>query len=362
MNLLKTFEQRVADAFGAAPQGYTAPFSFKRLAKRAAREMERETFVIDDVDTAPALYTILVSPTDDVAMRMLYPRLTTEVVEYVKGEAARKGYVFVGEPLARFMVDDTLRSGKFAVFAENIDARTLQALRQEEATFLQGSSALGGAAADLASPSKPVKKRPARRLRTTASEAPSSPRPSQAQGSAAAPQIKTIPTINSNNDPSQIFSAASIPPLDDASSVGLDVIPMDFLDEHIPVPASDSADPLAGPLPSAPLGSSLPSVIEEDEEEAVTCMLIDHQTGRTYIGKAPSTLIGRERTTGNIVLRDPNVSRIHAELNFDGHVWRIRDLGSTNGTLVNDMDITQKVLRDGDIVTIGLMNLEFREN
>ena len=31
-------------------------------------------------------------------------------------------------------------------------------------------------------------------------------------------------------------------------------------------------------------------------------------------------------------------------------------------TLVNDMDITQKVLRDGDIVTIGLMNLEFREN
>ena len=37
MNLLKTFESRISDAFGAAPDGYTAPFSFKKLAKRAAR-------------------------------------------------------------------------------------------------------------------------------------------------------------------------------------------------------------------------------------------------------------------------------------------------------------------------------------
>ena len=76
MNLFKAFESRVSDAFGGAPQGYVAPISFRRLAKSAAKQMEAETLIIDGVDTAPALYTVLVSPSDDIAMRPLYPQLT----------------------------------------------------------------------------------------------------------------------------------------------------------------------------------------------------------------------------------------------------------------------------------------------
>ena len=57
MNFIKTFESRVSDAFGASPRGHAAPFSFKRLAKLAAKELEAETYVIDGVDTAPALYS-----------------------------------------------------------------------------------------------------------------------------------------------------------------------------------------------------------------------------------------------------------------------------------------------------------------
>ena len=41
-------------------------------------------------------------------------------------------------------------------------------------------------------------------------------------------------------------------------------------------------------------------------------------------------------------------------------VWRIVDLHSTNGTLVNDMDVREATLHEGDLVTIGLVNLEFR--
>ena len=40
MSFLSDFEGRISSVFGAAPQGYTEPFSFKKLAKRAAREME----------------------------------------------------------------------------------------------------------------------------------------------------------------------------------------------------------------------------------------------------------------------------------------------------------------------------------
>ncbi|WP_307975448.1 FHA domain-containing protein, partial [uncultured Parolsenella sp.] len=93
-----------------------------------------------------------------------------------------------------------------------------------------------------------------------------------------------------------------------------------------------------------------------------TCLLIDRQSGRTYTAAAPRTIVGRERTPGGVVLHDPNVSRSHAELSHDGQGWRIRDLNSTNGTLVNDVDVDECPLRDGDLITLGLTNLEFREN
>ena len=71
MSFFSDFEGRIAALFDTAPQGYVEPFSFKKLAKRAAKEMEAETYEIDGIDTAPALYTILVSSADDALMRPL---------------------------------------------------------------------------------------------------------------------------------------------------------------------------------------------------------------------------------------------------------------------------------------------------
>ena len=145
MNFLNIFEERVSAIFDATPQGYTAPFSFKKLAKHAAREMEDETFLINGANTAPALYTILVSSDDDAVMRPLYANLTEEISQFIEGQANKKGYVFVGKPLVRFMVDPSLKSGKFSVFAENVDARTLMRLREEESAFIGGIARVGGA-------------------------------------------------------------------------------------------------------------------------------------------------------------------------------------------------------------------------
>lgn len=91
VNFLNVFEQRVGSLFGATAQGLTAPFSFKKLAKKAAREMEAETYVINGVDTAPALYTILVSSEDDLAMRPLYAQITKETAQFIEGQAQGKG-------------------------------------------------------------------------------------------------------------------------------------------------------------------------------------------------------------------------------------------------------------------------------
>lgn len=316
MNFIKTFEARVADAFGTAPMGYTAPFSFKKLAKQAAREMEAETFVVGGVDTAPGLITILVSPADDAAMRLLYPQLTTEVVSFAEAQAAAKGYVFVAEPLARFMVDPSLKPGKFAVFAENVDYETLERLREEERAFLSSASAVGGAAAMAGSVVTPQQHRGA------------------AVMAAVSPSPVVAPVVDSVDD-------------------GFNVIPADFPAAEPVPPTQMRVPPQEAPEPE-PVGPSVSS--------SASCELIDKKSGNIFHGAAPSVVIGRERAVCNIALPDPNVSRRHAELSFDGHLWRIRDLGSTNGTQVNDMDITQCALHEGDVITLGLTNLEFREN
>jgi pSer/pThr/pTyr-binding forkhead associated (FHA) protein len=79
-----------------------------------------------------------------------------------------------------------------------------------------------------------------------------------------------------------------------------------------------------------------------------------------YHIEATEAVIGRERTPGAIVLHDPNVSRRHAELMWADGGWYIRDLGSTNGTIVNNVEVDSRMLAEGDVLTISITNLEFR--
>jgi len=343
MNFFNVFEDRVSSIFGASRRGFTAPFSFKRLGKRAAHEMENETFVIDGVDTAPALYTVLVSGTDDALLRPFYEQLTAEIRQFIEAQAQIRGYAFVGEPLVRFMVDPSLRSGKFSVFAENVDARTLARLREEERAYLSGGVAASGAAVQT----------PGRRSRAAAPVA---------AAPVASPGLKPIPS------PAVIAGEV-------AEDAGLDVIPASELHESIVVSepqhgAAEQPQP-KGTFTNDPYGTGAIMAVHNAEaalvaqqtaqqEAPVSCLLIDRQSGRTYTAIAPKCIIGRERTNHGIVLRDPNVSRRHAELAYTGTAWRITDLNSTNGTLVNDVDIDQCFLRDGDLITLGLVNLEFR--
>ena len=451
MSFLNEFEGRIGSIFGEAPQGYTEPFSFKKLAKRAAREMENETFEIDGVDTAPALYTVLVSSSDDSLMRPLYQKITFETAAYVAAEAQKKGYSFVGEPLVRFMVDPTLKSGKFAVFAENVDARTLADLRAEEMAFLGANSSMGGAAKRPRAQARPG----AAPMPVVTQPAPQPAAPAPVADPAFAPQASAAPAgaqapngaanVAAGMAAADAFSerpVSAVPAPDLApigfADAGLDVIPSsyDYADAApmpvasstsstpMPVAAAPLIDPLAAhaaiPVPmtqrrpaasplvdlrrgvgneaaanvaagvaagsSAGVAASVAAQAGAAAEvaaavsdpfsnpdpygvglggpqmppaPAATCLLIDRQTGRTFTGVAPSTIIGRERSQAGIVLRDPNVSRRHAELRFDGREWHIVDLRSTNGTLVNGAPVTRRGLSDGDRITLGITDFIF---
>ena len=66
--------------------------------------------------------------------------------------------------------------------------------------------------------------------------------------------------------------------------------------------------------------------------------------------------IGRESAICEIVLENPKVSRLHAEVvSLDGKVMLI-DRNSSNGTYVNDEKIDRRYLRDGDIIHFGGRN------
>ncbi|HEV7767244.1 MAG TPA: FHA domain-containing protein, partial [Thermoanaerobaculia bacterium] len=66
--------------------------------------------------------------------------------------------------------------------------------------------------------------------------------------------------------------------------------------------------------------------------------------------------IGREATICEIVLENPKVSRLHAEVvSIDGKVLLI-DRNSSNGTYVNDHKIDKRFLKDGDIIYFGGRN------
>jgi DNA-binding winged helix-turn-helix (wHTH) protein len=102
----------------------------------------------------------------------------------------------------------------------------------------------------------------------------------------------------------------------------------------------------------------------EDEEGTVpggrlaSCSL-EWQGGRVALGPG-AHLIGREAGVDARII-DPSVSRHHARLRIVGSRATLEDLGSKNGTSVNDLPIggvTQ--LADGDQILVGSIRLTFR--
>lgn len=74
---------------------------------------------------------------------------------------------------------------------------------------------------------------------------------------------------------------------------------------------------------------------------------------------APHSLIGTDPTC-QIVLMDGYMSSRHAEIKVENGVWVLRDLGSTNGTFVNDRRVDQHELVDNDFVKFGQSVAKFK--
>jgi pSer/pThr/pTyr-binding forkhead associated (FHA) protein len=81
--------------------------------------------------------------------------------------------------------------------------------------------------------------------------------------------------------------------------------------------------------------------------------------GERFRVKAPVVNIGRGEFN-DIRITDPSVSASHAKLQLREGVWTLTDLGSTNGTAVDGLPVTDEVaLSPGAIVTLGEVAISF---
>ena len=70
------------------------------------------------------------------------------------------------------------------------------------------------------------------------------------------------------------------------------------------------------------------------------------------------TAIGRAEDC-EIQLTDSSVSRRHMESERAGDdVW-VRDLSSTNGTVINGREVSRRIIREGDVLRVGEISLRF---
>jgi diguanylate cyclase (GGDEF)-like protein len=90
------------------------------------------------------------------------------------------------------------------------------------------------------------------------------------------------------------------------------------------------------------------------------CVVVIHGEGlgkRVDVGERP-VVVGRSQES-DLHIPHPSVSRQHCSIWRDASGYRVRDLGSTNRTRVNEHRIEESALADGDHVTVGETILKF---
>lgn len=101
-----------------------------------------------------------------------------------------------------------------------------------------------------------------------------------------------------------------------------------------------------------------PERAARQRQQACLVVIYGRDLGKKYQVDARSLVIGRS-SKSDIPLDGDSVSRSHCKVYESPHGVAIRDLGSTNGTFVNDEQVHEGALHDGDIVKVGRWILKF---
>ena len=89
-------------------------------------------------------------------------------------------------------------------------------------------------------------------------------------------------------------------------------------------------------------------------------MIAGPREGTTLQLRIPATTFGRGAENDYRFAEDNEMSRNHCSITLEAGHFLLRDLGSTNGTLVNGNSVTETEIKSGDIVEFGEIKMEFQ--
>jgi len=135
--------------------------------------------------------------------------------------------------------------------------------------------------------------------------------------------------------------------------LGIEPAPEPAIPAHGAAPVVAPAVPIASVAPPAAVAPT------SDEPAPAYAKLVSPLLGSIALDQKDTYTIGRKETC-DIRLDDSAASRVHATLTHDGRTWTITDNDSTNATQINGHPVTSRLLRSGDVITIGTTQFTFR--
>jgi hypothetical protein len=152
--------------------------------------------------------------------------------------------------------------------------------------------------------------------------------------------------------PSAAGSAGAPPPLPQPGSA-------------LPAPTRRAPGPPPPPMPSSggrsmpPPPPGRPAAPAPAPQGAAGAKLSISYQGETFPVTKDRFIIGRGKQSSDLTIKDPNVSRQHAMIEFSNGQYYIVDMGSTNGVEYNGQRVQRKVISEGDAFRVCDHELRF---
>jgi hypothetical protein len=367
MALLRNLEQSLGGLVeGTIGRVFRTEVRPTEIARKLAREMEINKRVSLSRTYAPTDYLVYLSPDDRARYAGVEGSIAEELGAYLLEHARRERLVLVRRPLVEFRTDGRLRLGEFG-----IEARTAP-ITAEEA---------------------PARDQPQPEGQRATAPAPQHGRPRRPEPQPAPePEPQPIESVDDAPYEDPYANDAFADPDDsaDEASAGADdwLDPVEDWAPASPAPASSpepakSPEPAPAPkavqphapkppVPPAPRAPDVstglpwidPTLQRQRRPEFAPPVVPSRQPQRApemslLVDGTPHTLdgdrvvMGRSRSA-DVVISDPSVSRQHLELRKDDRGWYAVDLGSTNGSEINGVTITEpRRLEAGQRIKLG---------
>jgi pSer/pThr/pTyr-binding forkhead associated (FHA) protein len=104
--------------------------------------------------------------------------------------------------------------------------------------------------------------------------------------------------------------------------------------------------------------SAIKAIIDGNGDRAMVVIHRGPSKGARFLIAEDKCSIGRSPTSA-IFLDDVTVSRSHAQITKTGKVFELLDLGSLNGTYLNNGSVKTAQLKSGDEIQVGKFHLIF---